>query len=262
MDEDYFSDHNQQPPHHQRRTRRKSSSAFGLLSSSSNSNASSSSSPSLLLDSADRGLADGGLAQHYAVSSPVNAASFVDRDAGDGSSGAENNRPVMSPAMSPVMSPVMDEDDDDGVADDSSEFDDFSDSGGEPVNIIRTVNGNPAAPVEESTPDLGASTEVQQLREAAPNNNSTENEVDEIYIDGQQTAASVSCEQLPSVIGSCRAVYDYDANIYDELTIRAGDRILVREKQADGWWLGEIVDRGNVGIFPATYVEEEVAEGK
>jgi nostrin len=29
--------------------------------------------------------------------------------------------------------------------------------------------------------------------------------------------------------------------------------ITIREKQEDGWWLGEL--NGVVGIFPATYVE-------
>ena len=37
-----------------------------------------------------------------------------------------------------------------------------------------------------------------------------------------------------------RVIYDYDANMYDELTIRAGDVIRVHDKQADGWWLGEL----------------------
>ena len=55
-------------------------------------------------------------------------------------------------------------------------------------------------------------------------------------------------------IGQSRALYDYDANMYDELTIRVGDVINIHDKQADGWWLGEL--RGTVGIFPATYVEE------
>ena len=57
---------------------------------------------------------------------------------------------------------------------------------------------------------------------------------------------------VPS-IGQCRALYDYTANMYDELTIRVGDIINIHDKQEDGWWLGEL--KGQVGIFPATYVE-------
>jgi hypothetical protein len=33
-----------------------------------------------------------------------------------------------------------------------------------------------------------------------------------------------------------------------------GDVIKIHDKQADGWWLGEL--NGIVGIFPATYVQE------
>ena len=54
--------------------------------------------------------------------------------------------------------------------------------------------------------------------------------------------------------GPC--VYDYTANMYDELTIRVGDIINIHDKQEDGWWLGEL--KGQVGIFPATYVEDVV----
>ena len=53
-------------------------------------------------------------------------------------------------------------------------------------------------------------------------------------------------------------MYDYTANLYDELSIKVGDIINIHDKQADGWWLGEL--RGQVGIFPATYVEEEESQ--
>ncbi|KAK4296966.1 hypothetical protein Pmani_030570 [Petrolisthes manimaculis] len=55
-------------------------------------------------------------------------------------------------------------------------------------------------------------------------------------------------------IGRCKALYDYEANMYDELSIRTGDIINIHEKQPDGWWVGELDN--TVGIFPATYVEE------
>ena len=42
--------------------------------------------------------------------------------------------------------------------------------------------------------------------------------------------------------------------MYDELSIQPGDVLNIHDKQADGWWLGEL--DGTVGIFPATYVEE------
>jgi len=55
-------------------------------------------------------------------------------------------------------------------------------------------------------------------------------------------------------MGHARAIYDYNAQQYDELSITTGDLIAVYDKQEDGWWQGEL--NGKVGIFPATYVED------
>ncbi|KAL5006934.1 hypothetical protein ScPMuIL_015740 [Solemya velum] len=56
------------------------------------------------------------------------------------------------------------------------------------------------------------------------------------------------------IIGRCRALYDYQARQTDELSIHTGEEIKVYNKQADGWWQGEL--NGRVGIFPATYVKD------
>ncbi|XP_063229853.1 nostrin isoform X1 [Bacillus rossius redtenbacheri] len=55
-------------------------------------------------------------------------------------------------------------------------------------------------------------------------------------------------------VGRCKVLYEYSANLYDELNLSPGDVINIHDKQTDGWWLGEL--NGVVGIFPATYVEE------
>ncbi|XP_041365245.1 nostrin-like isoform X2 [Gigantopelta aegis] len=55
-------------------------------------------------------------------------------------------------------------------------------------------------------------------------------------------------------IGQCRVKYEYKANHSDELNIKPGDEIKIFDKLADGWWQGEL--RGQVGIFPSTYVDE------
>ena len=73
-----------------------------------------------------------------------------------------------------------------------------------------------------------------------------ENEISEMYYQ----------EKTVPSIGQCRALYDYSANMYDELSIHVGDIINIHDKQEDGWWLGEL--KGQVGIFPATYVEDIV----
>ncbi len=74
--------------------------------------------------------------------------------------------------------------------------------------------------------------------------NSQDNEIQEIYYQEKQQVA---------VMGQCKVMYDYTANMYDELNIRYGDIINIHDKQEDGWWLGEC--DGKIGIFPATYVE-------
>uniref|UniRef100_A0A8C0QPP9 mitogen-activated protein kinase kinase kinase n=1 Tax=Chelonoidis abingdonii TaxID=106734 RepID=A0A8C0QPP9_CHEAB len=53
------------------------------------------------------------------------------------------------------------------------------------------------------------------------------------------------------------ALYDYEANGEDELSLRRGDVVEVLSKDAavsgdDGWWAGKI--RHRLGIFPANYV--------
>ncbi|XP_054713078.1 nostrin-like [Uloborus diversus] len=57
-----------------------------------------------------------------------------------------------------------------------------------------------------------------------------------------------------SSMTQCRAMYDYEAKLTDELTLHPGDIITMVQKTDDGWWQGEL--NGVVGVFPSTYVEE------
>ncbi|XP_076327466.1 nostrin-like [Tachypleus tridentatus] len=54
--------------------------------------------------------------------------------------------------------------------------------------------------------------------------------------------------------GLCQALYFYQANLDDELTIYAGDLIKILEKIDINWWKGDL--NGKVGLFPSTYVQE------
>ncbi|XP_050046144.1 nostrin isoform X1 [Dermacentor andersoni] len=56
---------------------------------------------------------------------------------------------------------------------------------------------------------------------------------------------------LPS---QCRALYDYQATMDDELSLRSGDLVTVHSRAEDGWWHGE--KDGHWGVFPASYVQE------
>lgn len=50
------------------------------------------------------------------------------------------------------------------------------------------------------------------------------------------------------------ALYDFQAENEGELSMKKGDKILVKQYIDDGWWLGES-NKGVEGIFPANYVK-------
>jgi len=50
------------------------------------------------------------------------------------------------------------------------------------------------------------------------------------------------------------ALYDYEATEDNELSFAEGDRITEIEAASDDWWQGKD-QHGNVGLFPANYVE-------
>uniref|UniRef100_H2Y7C6 Cytoplasmic protein n=1 Tax=Ciona savignyi TaxID=51511 RepID=H2Y7C6_CIOSA len=51
--------------------------------------------------------------------------------------------------------------------------------------------------------------------------------------------------------------FNYDATKDDELTLRKGMRIIVIQKEPDGWWFGKDAERpGKPGYFPSNYVEK------
>ena len=57
-----------------------------------------------------------------------------------------------------------------------------------------------------------------------------------------------------------KAVYAYQAQEPDELTLSVGDEVHVQQRQEDGWWFGVIVTDGapRCGLFPGLYVERVV----
>jgi len=51
-----------------------------------------------------------------------------------------------------------------------------------------------------------------------------------------------------------KALFDYEAEVHGDLTLRAGDIIYILDREEeDGWWTGMISNRQ--GLFPSTYVE-------
>uniref|UniRef100_A0A336LYN4 CSON010696 protein n=1 Tax=Culicoides sonorensis TaxID=179676 RepID=A0A336LYN4_CULSO len=93
------------------------------------------------------------------------------------------------------------------------------------------------------------------------NSNQPDSDFDEFSSDdeGRSDAGKIDDEPLKPVeplviIGKCKALYSYTPKLYDELELFPGDILEIYAKQDDGWWMGGL--RNNVGIFPATYVEE------
>ena len=49
------------------------------------------------------------------------------------------------------------------------------------------------------------------------------------------------------------ALYEYSAQLPDELSLRVGDVITRVERMEGGWWRGELA--GNTGMFPDNFVK-------
>ncbi|CAG9762478.1 unnamed protein product [Ceutorhynchus assimilis] len=109
-------------------------------------------------------------------------------------------------------------------------------------------------------PLVGAPSPVRQLRR-----------MDRPTVARYAFAGPPSCPSTPGSTqlgrpsGLCTALFDYDAQGEDELTLRKGQIVVILTKDAkisgdEGWWTGKIGDK--VGIFPANFVidSEEQSE--
>ncbi|KAK7874087.1 hypothetical protein R5R35_004630 [Gryllus longicercus] len=72
--------------------------------------------------------------------------------------------------------------------------------------------------------------------------------------------ASAASSSSPRLLSLWTALYDYEAQGEDELSLRRGEVVEVLSTDAkisgdEGWWTGKIGDK--VGIFPANFVAEE-----
>ncbi|PSN40609.1 Mitogen-activated protein kinase kinase kinase 9 [Blattella germanica] len=86
---------------------------------------------------------------------------------------------------------------------------------------------------------------------------------------GQQTSNSSSPvsrkndSKKSSIVSLWTALYDYEAQGEDELSLRRGEIVEVLSKDVkisgdEGWWTGKIGDK--VGIFPANFVAEDIID--
>ena len=72
---------------------------------------------------------------------------------------------------------------------------------------------------------------------------------------GGATEVEVEEEECESrgVSGSyCVALYDFEPERSDEVSLRAGARVRILRQRSADWWEGEL--DGQVGLFPTNYV--------
>lgn len=85
------------------------------------------------------------------------------------------------------------------------------------------------------------------------------------YEDGRRSnrssIASAGPAGLPAVARDgrpvakyCRAVYDYNAQMEEEVSFRAKDILLVVKMLADGWWEAEVLGTGRMGLAPNNFL--------
>nr|CAH7749904.1 unnamed protein product [Callosobruchus chinensis] len=110
---------------------------------------------------------------------------------------------------------------------------------------------------DNSDPHINDVEDHEWLDRGAADGNSNQPDSDFDEFSSQSSAGGGNrCyqEEIPiKPIATCKAIYPYTPNMPDELALKPGDSLKVYRQQDDGWWLGEC--NGNVGIFPATYVE-------
>ncbi|XP_078084326.1 nostrin isoform X2 [Mustelus asterias] len=95
----------------------------------------------------------------------------------------------------------------------------------------------------------------EQISEPIYVNHTTNSIHSEMEVERSEVDASSADDATdPVQIGTCKALYDYQAVRDDELNMQQGDILIIHNKDATGWWFGSL--RGKKGIFPATYIEE------
>ncbi|VEN42858.1 unnamed protein product [Callosobruchus maculatus] len=121
----------------------------------------------------------------------------------------------------------------------------------------KSLRSNKSDKSDNSDPHINDVDDHEWLDRGAADGNSNQPDSDFDEFSSQSSAGGGNrCyqEEIPiKPIATCKAIYPYTPNMPDELALKPGDSLTVYRQQDDGWWLGEC--NGNVGIFPATYVE-------
>jgi actin cytoskeleton-regulatory complex protein SLA1 len=83
----------------------------------------------------------------------------------------------------------------------------------------------------------------------------TSEDGDEGDIEGESPGMDHSNDLVESAAGeAATALYDFEADGEDELSVKEGERLLVLEKDGDEWWKCQNTN-GVEGVVPASYIE-------
>lgn len=138
-----------------------------------------------------------------------------------------------------------------------SDFDEFSSQDGEDDEQSCVGRKGHQAMIEKTTA-LAKTNGIHKSATEVDHNNVYQNskEIQQAMVNsnGNTSSSEGAMESSNIVLSRCKALYSYSPKLYDELELNPGDIIEVHAKQDDGWWLGAL--NNQVGIFPATYVEE------
>ncbi|KAI8608792.1 SH3 domain-containing protein [Chytriomyces sp. MP71] len=75
------------------------------------------------------------------------------------------------------------------------------------------------------------------------------------YSDHDRTFLSTPPQQAGA--GSVLALFDYASETPGDLSFKAGETIVVRERSTDGWWRGSVAGRmQEEGVFPSNFVRD------
>ena len=74
-------------------------------------------------------------------------------------------------------------------------------------------------------------------------------------MEDNQVVQNAGLDMLPDISDGieCVVLYDYAAELPDELDMRVGDVVTKVQKEEGGWWKGEL--QGKMGMFPDNFVK-------
>jgi len=114
-----------------------------------------------------------------------------------------------------------------------------------------TNNQSSVLDSQKTTAPLSAGSSIQRVTHETGDLRETTEQIPNLYDDVYNGSAA----SYTAADGICaKAIYDYEGEEEDELTINPGEIITNIEVVDEGWWIGDL--NGQRGMFPSNYVEK------